>query len=218
MRQWSATLTLSDGGCTLCGKLRFRARGNPEGAPMTAGILAFGAYIPRLRLQRQAIAAANTWFNPALKGLAKGERAICNWDEDAVTMAVEAARDCLAGIDRKSVRGLQFASTSFPFRDRLNAGIVAEALDIADHVAALDVSASQRAAPSALLNTLIGGGPTLLVASEKRRAKAASPYEMTTGDGAAAVLVGEGPAIARLVGSASRTADFVDHYRTDDQP
>ncbi len=55
---------------------------------MSAGILAFGAYIPRLRLQRQAIAAANTWFNPALKGLAKGERAICNWDEDAVTMAV----------------------------------------------------------------------------------------------------------------------------------
>jgi 3-hydroxy-3-methylglutaryl CoA synthase len=185
---------------------------------MTAGILAFGAYIPRLRLQRQAIAAANSWFNPALKGLAKGERAICNWDEDAVTMAVEAARDCLTGIDRKSVRGLQFASTSFPFRDRLNAGIVAEALDIASHVAALDVTASQRAATSALLNALNGGGPTLLIASEKRRAKTASPYEMTNGDGAAAVLVGEGPAIARLVGSASRTADFVDHYRTDDQP
>ena len=185
---------------------------------MTVGILAFGAYIPRLRLQRQAIAAANSWFNPALKGLAKGERAICNWDEDAVTMAVEAARDCLTGIDRTVVRGLHFASTSFPFRDRLNAGIVAEALDIANHVAALDITASQRAATSALANALIGGGPTLLVASEKRRAKAASPYEMTTGDGAAAVLVGEGPAIARLLGAASRTADFVDHYRSDDQP
>jgi len=166
---------------------------------MAVGILAYGAYIPRLRLQRQAIAAANTWFNPALKGLAKGERAICNWDEDAVTMAVEAARDCLTGIDRAAVRGLHFASTSFPFRDRLNAGIVAEALAIAGHVAALDITASQRAATSALANALVGGAPTLLVAAEKRRAKAASPYEMTTGDGAAAVLVGEGAAPSPVV-------------------
>ena len=40
------------------------------------GILSFGAYLPRLRLQRKAIAAANTWFAPGLRGQAKGERAI----------------------------------------------------------------------------------------------------------------------------------------------
>jgi 3-hydroxy-3-methylglutaryl CoA synthase len=182
------------------------------------GILSFGAYIPRLRLQRQAIAAANSWFNPALKAQAKGERAICNWDEDAVTMAVEAARDCLAGVDRSTVKSLQLASTSFPFRDRLNAGIVAEALSIANGVAALDVAATQRAGTSALMHALAGGGPTLVVASEKRRTKAAGPLELTTGDGAAALLVGNGPTVAELLGSASRTADFIDHYRSDDQP
>lgn len=182
------------------------------------GILSFGAYIPRLRLQRQAIAAANSWFNPALKAQAKGERAICNWDEDAVTMAVEAARDCLAGVDRSTVKSLQLASTSFPFRDRLNAGIVAEALNIANGVAALDVAATQRAGTSALMHALAGGAPTLVVASEKRRTKAAGPLELTTGDGAAALLVGNGPTAADLLGSASRTADFIDHYRSDDQP
>ena len=46
------------------------------------GMLAFGAYVPRLRLSRKAVAEANAWFNPALKGLAKGERGMCNWDED----------------------------------------------------------------------------------------------------------------------------------------
>ncbi len=51
------------------------------------GILAFGAYLPRLRLSRKAVADANAWFNPGLKGLAKGERTMCNWDEDSVTMA-----------------------------------------------------------------------------------------------------------------------------------
>ena len=64
---------------------------------MTKGILAFGAYIPWRRLPRKAIADTHGWFNPALKGQAKGERAFCNWDEDRVTMAVEAARDALAG-------------------------------------------------------------------------------------------------------------------------
>ena len=63
---------------------------------MTFGILACGAYIPRLRLARRVIAEANSWINPSLKGQAKGERAICNWDEDAVTMAVAAGRDALA--------------------------------------------------------------------------------------------------------------------------
>ena len=50
---------------------------------MTKGILAFGAYIPWRRLPRKAIADMHGWFNPALKGQAKGERAFCNWDEDA---------------------------------------------------------------------------------------------------------------------------------------
>ncbi len=63
------------------------------------GITAFGAYIPRRRLQRKAVAQANAWFAPNLAGGAKGERAMANWDEDALTMAVEAARDCLPATD-----------------------------------------------------------------------------------------------------------------------
>ena len=43
---------------------------------------------------------------PSLRGLAKGQRAFCSWDEDSVTMAVEAARDLahdLAGYRRDVV-------------------------------------------------------------------------------------------------------------------
>ena len=93
------------------------------------GILTFGAYIPRKRLQRSAIHAANAWFAPGLGGLAKGECAIADWDEDSVTMAVEAARDTLVGIDRAQVGSLSLASTTLPFVDRLNSGIVKEALN-----------------------------------------------------------------------------------------
>ena len=52
------------------------------------GILAAGAYVPRLRLQRQTVTAAHAWYAPGLRGLGKGERSMCNWDEDALTMAL----------------------------------------------------------------------------------------------------------------------------------
>lgn len=181
---------------------------------MTKGILAFGAYIPWRRLQRKAIADTHGWFAPGLKGQAKGERAFCNWDEDCVTMAVEAARDALAGRDRSSIKALRFASTTFPFLDRLHSGIVAEALSLADDVSTIDIAATQRAATSALVEALSSDNETLVVAAEKRNAKAASPFEMSSGDGAAAVLVGAGKPVARLLGKATRSADFVDHFRS----
>ncbi len=185
---------------------------------MTKGILSFGAYLPRLRLQRKAIADANGWFNAALKGQAKGERAMANWDEDSVTMAVEAARDALGARPRGEIETVRFASTTFPFLDRLNAGIVCEALSLKEGARAFDTAASQRGATSALLDALTGAGKTLVVAAEKRPTSAASPYEMTSGDGAAAMIVGEGEPVARLIGEATRTADFVDHYRTEEHP
>jgi len=185
---------------------------------MSFGILAFSVYLPRLRLSRRAIAEANSWFNPALKSQAKGERAVCNWDEDVVTMAVEAARDALLERDRSSIAAVRFASTTFPFLDRLHAGIVSEALTLEQDISAQDVAASQRAATSTLASTLAGKEETLIVAAEQRRARSASPMEMTAGDGAAAILVGAGKPVARLLASASRTADFVDHYRSLDMP
>ena len=179
------------------------------------GILSYGAYLPRLRLQRKSIAAANTWFAPGLRGLAKGERAIANWDEDSITMSVEAARDCLAGRDRSAIGQLMLASTTHPYDDRQNTGIAANALNLASSLAVLDVTGSQRAGTSALATALAAanGSEILVTAGEHRRTKAASPQEMNYGDGAAAILVGKGKPIARLLAAHSETVDFVDHFR-----
>lgn len=183
---------------------------------MANGILRFGAYVPMRRLQRKAMAAANSWFNSALRSQGKGERAMANWDEDSVTMAVAAARDCLGDFARDGVAALHLASTSLPFADRLNAGIVAGALNLPESVAGHDHSATQRAGLSALADALgASKGPILVTAAEKRRTKAASPLEFSSGDGAAALLVGEGDVVAELVAHANRTVDFVDHYRGD---
>ncbi len=185
---------------------------------MDIGIIAYGAYLPKARLQRAEIAAAHAWVAPGLKGLAKGERTHANWDEDAVTMAVEAARDALAEDDGAGLAGVYMGSTSFPFADRQNAGIVADALALPRGILTLDVASSQRAGTSALAVALksaaASDGPLMVVGSERCTTKPASTLEMTRGDGAAALIVGTGAGvIARLIGQHSDTVDFVDHFR-----
>ena len=179
------------------------------------GITAYGAYIPRLRLSRQAVLDANGWFNPGLAALAKGERAMANWDEDSLTMAVEAARDCLNGAAPEDLAGITLASTTLPFEDRQNAGVLATALDLGAELRTMDVTASQRAATTALAAALDGlaAGPVLLVAAEKRRARSASPRELLNGDGAAALLLGTRDVVAEYLGGHQVSVDFVDHYR-----
>lgn len=179
------------------------------------GIHGFGAYIPRTRLQRSAIHAANGWFAGGLKGLAKGEKAVANWDEDVVTMGVEAARDLLADRPR-AVDAVTLASTTHVFADRQNAGVIKEALNLADATGALDAGGSQRCGTSSLIAALdaAAAGKTVLhVASERAIPTPASEREMLSGDAAAAILTGPGPGIARLIASHSSTLDFVDHFR-----
>jgi hydroxymethylglutaryl-CoA synthase len=181
---------------------------------MGVGLLSYGAYIPRLRLQRDAVAGFNAWFTGSAH--AKGERAMANWDEDSITMAVEAARDCLAGFST-APGAVHFVSTSPAFDDRQNAGVVASALDLDDETETLDLVSSQRAGTSGLIQALRaaagGGGPVLVAAGEHRRTRSASLQERAYGDGAAAMLVGTGQTIANLVGAHTVTADLVDHYR-----
>ena len=185
---------------------------------MAFGITGIGAYVPRLRLERGAIAAAHAWMNPSLKAGAKGRRAFCSWDEDVVTMAVEAARDCLTGRDRAAIKALTLASTTFPYADLSNGVIVASALGLNHAVEVANAAGSQRAATTALIQALRGSKPALVIASEKPIAPAASVAELGTGAGAAAVSLGGDDVVATLLASASVAAHFVDRFRAADAP
>jgi 3-hydroxy-3-methylglutaryl CoA synthase len=183
------------------------------------GITAYGAYVPRLRLQKKAVATTNAWLAPGLMGKAKGERSLGNWDEDAITMAVEAARDALGPEDDRShVRAVFLASTTLPFADRLNAGIVQAALTLEPDIAATDITGSQKAGMTALAQalSLVKGqseAQALVVASDRRVPKAVSAQELEIGDGGAAIVVGHDGVVAQWIGSAVTNADFVDHFR-----
>lgn len=184
------------------------------------GITGFGAYIPRRRLSRRSIVEANKWFNPALASMAKGERAVCNWDEDVLTMAVEATRDGLNGGAVDDLGAIFLCSTSLPFQDRLNAGILRAALMLPEDALALDVASCLRSGTSGLVGALkmLKGAPQriLCVASDKRRTKGGSVQELQYGDGAAAIVLGSEGVVAEYIGCGQVAEDFVDHYRTNE--
>ena len=181
------------------------------------GIIGFGGYVPRYRLSRKAIAEAATWLDPAMGANVKGQRAVCDWDEDSITMAVEAARHCLTDDRRASLAGFYLASTTLPFADRQNSAVALTALDLPASCQAVDLGGSQRAGTSALLLALetaaAAPGSRLAVAADKRLARTGSPQAALYGHGAAALLVGAHRVIARLVGWRTLTRDFVDHFR-----
>ncbi|MBF0224151.1 MAG: SDR family NAD(P)-dependent oxidoreductase [Desulfobacterales bacterium] len=182
------------------------------------GITSYGAYIPKLRLSRMSIFQNMGWFAPAIITVAQGERSMCNWDEDSITMAVAAGQDCIIGQDKAKIEALYMASTTMPFADRQNAGIVSTALNLKETILTSDFTASQKAGTTALLTALevAKGGDRnniLVVAADKRETKAAYFYEMWFGDGAAALTVGSEDVIAEFKGSYSVSCDFVDHYR-----
>ncbi len=178
------------------------------------GILAFGGYIPKRRLARKTIAQAMGWFSPALKAQGRGERAIGAWDEDALTMAVEAARN-VRRTEHPDLDTVWLASTTLPYADRDNAAILVEALGINPKLDTLDLSASQRAGTAALASALKAGDSTsLVVASDCRAAKPASPLEMKLGHGAAALTVGSSDAApVNFLGHRAVSQDMVDHFR-----
>lgn len=181
------------------------------------GITGYGAYVPRKRLDRRAAAQANAWFNPSLNGLAKGVRSMCNWDEDSITMAVAAARDCLHGGTSPTPKAVHLASTTLPFADRDCAGVVAAALGLPEEIGTANLTTSQRAATSGLVTALnvvaADVGSILMLASEHRRTKAGSALEMLSGDGGVALMLGSENVVCEFLGSHQLSIDFIDHYR-----
>ncbi len=166
-----------------------------------------GGYLPLLRFDRRA--GAQALRSLGLGGKAAGRRALAGWDEDALTLSVEAARGALP--DGRQPERLVFASTSAPFTDRSQATLATAALGLPESVRTTDVAGSRRCAIGALLDALLGPGTTLVTAGEKRSARPGSPQHLGFGDGGAAALVGDNGG-ARLMGYASRSHDLIDTY------
>src|SRR5262245_49199479 len=153
-----------------------------------AGIVSYGTYIPNYRLPRDLI--AKEWGTPSLGG----ERAIANFDEDSLTLAINASIDALGNRDPQTLSGVFFASTTSPYREKQAAVTVATVLDTSPEVRTMDFTDTLRAGTSALLTALDlvqGSSKGILVCSgDSRMGEPDSQQEQNYGDAGGAILVG----------------------------
>ena len=182
------------------------------------GIVSYGAYVPRYRINRKTISTAMGWFSGT--GV-PGEKAVANYDEDSVTMAVAAGSDSLTGLGRETLEALYLATITAPYKERQDAGIVAAALDLSPNIRTADFADSSKAGTAALIAgcdaVKAGSAKSVIVcASDCRVAKPGSFEEGNYGDGAAAFVLGDSRVIASLGGSYSVTHDFMDRWRAED--
>lgn len=167
------------------------------------GIVRYGSYVPYFRLTRAAI------------GAGKGERAVASFDEDAVSMAVEAARDAVRG--GVAVDALLFATLSPAYAEKLDTATIQAALDLPETVSSVALSGSSRMGLAALLLGLdlaAAGKRALVCASDLATGAPGSTRERQGGDAAAAFVTGaDDTVIARVLGRASATIEILDVWR-----
>lgn len=158
------------------------------------GLVGYGAYLPSYRLGSDS-------------GV-RGRRVVASFDEDATTMAVEAAR----GLTRHAPGSLWWASTSPPYLDKTNAAAVHAALRLPAAVPAADLIGTARSTFAGIRAAVATGG--LVVATDVRVGKPGSVDEKSGGDGAAALVFGDGPAIAEVLAIAGDTVEVLDRWRS----
>jgi len=176
------------------------------------GVLGAAAYLPHRRLDRTTIAAV------AGGGGGKGTRTVASYDEDTTTMGVEAARAALRSTPGARPDVLWFSTVAPAYADKTNATALHAALRLDRGTRAFDAIGSVRSAVGALEAAVCGLGTHLVVSADLRAGLAGGPDEAAFGDGAAALLVGEGtddaPLLAEVIGTGSATEEFLDRWRT----
>src|SRR4051794_10900410 len=159
-----------------------------------SGIVSYGAYLPHRRLDRSQIAPV------AGTGGGKGTRTVASYDEDTTTMGVEAARLALRAAPGAVPSAVWFATVAPAYLDKTNANAIHAALRLDSSTIAADFGGAVRSGVAALRAALAMPATTLVVTADLRTGLPGSADETNGGDGAAALVVGDGPGLAELIG------------------
>lgn len=175
-----------------------------------AGIVACGTYLPLRRLPLSVLGGGTAEGGP--------ERTVAWADEDSVTLAVEAARDCLRGRSRERIDLLLFATTTYAFSEKQGAVLIAAALGLPPQVRTVDIGNSLRAgshALSAAIDAVSSGRAreALVVVADCRMGAPGSDLERSAGDAGVAFLISAKEPCAVFVGATYAGEELVDVWR-----
>jgi hydroxymethylglutaryl-CoA synthase len=186
-----------------------------------AGIIGYGAYIPRNRIKVEEI--AKVWGADApsyKKGLMLEEKAVPSPDQDTITMAVESSRNALkrAAVDPREIGAVYIGSESHPYAVKPSGATLAEAINAvpAVHTADLEFACKAGSEGMFIALSLVQAGAVkyaLAVGADTSQGAPGDALEYSAAAGAAAFLFGKENLVAEAVETFSFTTDTPDFWR-----
>jgi hydroxymethylglutaryl-CoA synthase len=186
---------------------------------MTTGIIGYAGYVPRPRItSKEYIQAIGMFTARNIQ-----EKAIPSFDEDSISMAIQAASDALKRGNNKpeEISGLFFASTTPPYTEKASSSTIAAALDLYSKIQISDFGFSTKAGGDALLACIdyvsSGRGKNgLVIASDSPKANVSDTIEHGLGAGASAFIISNENVSITFEGSYAETEEILgERFRRD---
>jgi hydroxymethylglutaryl-CoA synthase len=187
-----------------------------------AGIVGYGAYVPKYRIKSETI--AQVWGEDPdriQKGLGIMEKAVPAIDEDSATMAVESARIAMAraGISPDALGAVYVGSESHPYAVKPTASIVAQAIGATPNLTAADLEFACKAGTAGMQMCmgLVDSKMAkygLAIGSDTAQGRPGDALEYSAAAGSASYIIGpEEESLAIIEDTFSFTTDTPDFWR-----
>ena len=192
---------------------------------MVSGIVSYGVYIPRFRIRVNEISRVWGDGDDISESLQVFEKSVPDLDEDAVTIAVEAARNSLqrANVDPRRIGAIYAGSESHPYAVKPTGTIVGQAVCSSSSFTAADFEFACKAGTAAIQACLglVGSKDIelgLAIGADVSQGAPGDMLEYTAAAGGAAYLIGCEDLAAEIESFYSFTTDTPDFWRRDGMP
>ena len=190
-----------------------------------AGIIGYGAYIPRNRIRVEEIAKIWGTDAPSYKrGLGLEEKSVPGPDQDTITMAVEASKKAIrrSGIDPREIGAVYVGSESHPYAVKPSGTVLAEAIGATPEVHSASFEFACKAGSEAMFVCLcqVESGRIrygLAVGADTSQGAPGDALEYSAAAGAAAFLFGRENTVVDVNETYSYMTDTPDFWRREYQ-
>jgi hydroxymethylglutaryl-CoA synthase len=192
---------------------------------MEAGIVSYGAYVPRYRITPGEI--GRVWGADG-EGMSASlnvrRKSVPAPDEDTITISTEALRVALVrgAIDPQTIGAIYVGSESHPYAVKPTATVVAQAVGATPYLTAADFEFACKAGTAAIQTCmgLVGAGMIrygVAIGADTSQGAPGDALEYSASAGGAAFVIGRERVLARILHTTSYTTDTPDFWRREGQ-
>lgn len=192
---------------------------------MEAGVVSYGAYVPRYRITPSEIGKVWGTDGEAMgHGLGVRRKSVPAPDEDTITISTEALRTALVrgAIDPQQIGAVYVGSESHPYAVKPTATVVAQAVGATPNMTAADFEFACKAGTAAIQTCLGLVGAQMIrygvaIGTDTSQGAPGDALEYSASAGGAAFVIGRERVIARVERTVSYTTDTPDFWRREGQ-